>query len=163
MVMAHALRLFSGQMRAGYPTKIRSRNCSHCRFLPGTTCCMRHLSRCCVVPVTMCCTGRPPRRPRHTWGVAAEGYAHCGYRPRNFLKWRGACGARSRRIGKSRTEAHTRAEHSLQLLCCSGLQTLRTAPRSVCHSQQTRLPNREVHHVPDRVRLKTPSPDKIRQ
>ncbi len=150
-IMAPASGPFSAQSRAEYPGQIRSRNCSHCRFLPVTTHCMHRLSRCCVAPAAMCCTARPPRMRRRTGGFAAGGHAHFGCRLQSSLILHGACEARTRRTGRSHTEAHTQGEHFLPTVCCSGLQTLRTAPRSVCHSRQTLRPNRPIGRFTTRL------------
>src|SRR2546430_3221560 len=157
-VMVPVSRFSSGRTRAGYPTQIRSRNCSHCRFPPATTCCMHRRSIYSVSPVTKCCTAHQLPTPRHTSGLVAGVHVQFGCRLQSFAISRGGCDAGIRCNGKSRTEAHTRAEHSLPRVCCFGLQTLRPALRSVCRSQQTRHPNREVHHELGQFQLKTPSP-----
>jgi hypothetical protein len=71
---------------------------------------MHRLSIYSVDPVTKCCTAHRLRTPLYTSGLAGGVHVPFGYRLQSFAISRGACDAGTRCNGKSRTEAHTRAE-----------------------------------------------------
>src|SRR5260370_27739902 len=87
---------------------------------------MHRLSIRFVAPAATCCRVSRQRRLRHTSELEAGVHTQCGYRLQSFLIGRGGCETRTRCNGKSRSEAHIRAERSLQRARCSEPQTVRT-------------------------------------